>query len=98
MAELRARHAGGGEGKWFGIPASGKKVRDLHAETVFEPLVVKEQVLNSATEAVCMLLRIDNVISIAPPPKDRWYERDIAEARKEGRAPGPAPSALATRV
>jgi archaeal chaperonin len=98
MSELRARHAEGGEGRWFGIPASGKKIRDLHAEAVFEPLAVKKQVLHSATEAVCMLLRIDNVIQVAPQPMDRWYQKDIAAARKEGRAPGPAPSALATRV
>jgi chaperonin GroEL (HSP60 family) len=98
MAELRARHAEGGDGKWFGIPDSGKKVRDLHAEAVFEPLVVKEQVFNSATEAVCMLLRIDNVISMKPQPMDRWYQKDIAKAREENWAPGPAPSELAKRV
>ena len=41
---------------------------------VYEPLAVKEQVLNSASEAASMLLRIDDVIAsgktaAAGPPK-----------------------------
>jgi archaeal chaperonin len=61
MAELRARHAGGG--KWYGVEAREGKVKDMYEEGVFEPLSVKEQVVKSATEAACMILRIDDVIA-----------------------------------
>jgi len=61
MTELRARHAGGG--KWYGVEAKKGKVKDMYQESVFEPLSVKEQVVKSATEAACMILRIDDVIA-----------------------------------
>lgn len=30
---------------------------------IYEPLVVKEHVINAATEAACMILRVDDVIA-----------------------------------
>jgi chaperonin GroEL (HSP60 family) len=69
QVELRARHAEGGT--WFGIEAREAKVKDMYKEQVFEPLIVKEQIIKSATEAASMILRIDDVIaagkSRAPP-------------------------------
>ncbi len=61
MVEIRAKHAEGG--KWFGIEAKQGKVTDMHKENVIEPLAVKEQIIRSATEAACMILRIDDVIA-----------------------------------
>jgi thermosome len=61
MVEIRAKHAEGG--KWFGIEAKQAKVMDMHRENVLEPLAVKEQIIRSATEAACMILRIDDVIA-----------------------------------
>ncbi len=61
MVEIRAKHAEGG--KWFGIEAKQAKVMDMHRENVIEPLAVKEQIIRSATEAACMILRIDDVIA-----------------------------------
>ena len=58
----------------FGIDVINAKVADLEFQNVIEPLAVKEQVVNAATEAACMILRIDDVIaaskssSHAPPP------------------------------
>jgi thermosome len=69
MTELRAKNAGGG--KWYGVEAKEGKVKDMYKENVLEPLSVKEQIIKSATEAACMILRIDDVIaagkSRAPP-------------------------------
>jgi thermosome len=98
MAELRAKHAEGGEGRWYGVPASGKKIRDLRAEAVFEPLMVKQQVLRSATEAVCMLLRIDNIIAMPPRKTPHQGEKDREQAIKEGQRPVAPPSSLATQL
>ena len=57
---LRARH-GHGE-MWCGVDVLGTGVRDMFTKDVIEPVSVKQQVINSATECACMLLRIDDVI------------------------------------
>ena len=51
------------------------KCGDMEAEEVYEPTVVKEQIIKSATETACMILRIDDVIASSktrappsPPP------------------------------
>jgi chaperonin GroEL (HSP60 family) len=53
----------------YGIDVMNGKVADLAAKDIYEPLAVKEQVINAATEAACMILRIDDVIA-ATKPKD----------------------------
>jgi thermosome len=53
----------------YGIDVLNGKVADLAAKDIYEPLAVKEQVINAATEAACMILRIDEVIA-ASKPKD----------------------------
>jgi len=65
MASLRSRHSQGK--KTTGIDARNTRVADMLAESIVEPVSVKEQVIKSATEAACMILRIDDVISVAPP-------------------------------
>jgi thermosome len=62
MVELRSKHANP-ENKWFGIQVETGKVADMLENGVVEPLRVKEQAVKSATEAACMLLRIDDVLS-----------------------------------
>jgi chaperonin GroEL (HSP60 family) len=69
QVDLRARHSK--EGKWFGVDALNGKVADMYVKTVVEPLAVKLQILRAATEAACMILRIDDVIAASktrPPP------------------------------
>jgi thermosome len=61
QVELRESH---GAGKtWAGVDVMGKGVRDMFAKDVIEPISVKEQVIKSATECACMILRIDDVIA-----------------------------------
>ena len=58
----------------YGIDVINGKVADMAAKDIYEPLKVKEQVISAATEASCMILRIDDVIAAskskesAPPP------------------------------
>jgi len=73
MVNLRAKQNQGH--KWTGIDAKKTEVADMFSQDIVEPLVVKEQIIKSATEAACMILRIDDVISIGssggpggPPP------------------------------
>jgi archaeal chaperonin len=58
----------------YGVDVINGKVADMAAKDIYEPLKVKEQVVNAATEASCMILRIDDVIAASkskesgPPP------------------------------
>jgi len=63
MISLRAKQAGGK--KSIGINAKEGKIGDMYSLDIVEPLVVKEQIIKSATETACMILRIDDVISIS---------------------------------
>jgi thermosome len=62
MVELRSKHANP-ENKWFGVQVKTGKIANMLADNVLEPLRVKQQAVKSATEAACMLLRIDDVLS-----------------------------------
>ena len=63
LASLRQNHSVGR--KAVGIDARNTIVSDMSAINVVEPVAVKEQIIKSATEAACMVLRIDDVIAIA---------------------------------
>jgi len=63
MANLRAKQSQGR--KWTGIDARNTKIADMLAMDVIEPVVVKEQIVKSATETVNMILRIDDVIAVS---------------------------------
>jgi thermosome len=63
MVKLRAKQSEGK--KWSGINAKEGKVSDMLSQNIIEPLVVKEQIIKSATETASMILRIDDVIATA---------------------------------
>jgi chaperonin GroEL (HSP60 family) len=69
LVDLRSRHEKGE--LWAGVDVFSGKVQDMAGLDVFEPLVVKEQIVKAASESACMILRIDDVIasgkSSAPP-------------------------------
>ncbi|AIC16423.1 thermosome subunit beta [Nitrososphaera viennensis] len=54
----------------YGIDVINGKVADLAAKEIYEPLAVKEQIINAATEAACMILRIDDVIASSKTKND----------------------------
>src|SRR5208282_1189764 len=60
QVEFRAKHAQGMT--WFGVNARTGKVGDMMDE-VIEPLAVKEEIIRAATEASCMILRVDDVLA-----------------------------------
>ncbi len=69
QVQLRSKSSSTGGKARYGIDVINGKVADLAAKDIYEPLAVKEQVINAATEAACMILRIDDVIA-ASKPKD----------------------------
>lgn len=51
----------------YGIDVIGARVADISKLNIYKPLAVKEQVINAATEAASMILRIDDVIAASKP-------------------------------
>jgi len=63
---LRANQSSGKQ--TVGINAKESKIGNMLSLDIVEPLVVKEQIIKSATEAACMILRIDDVIAVSGGP------------------------------
>jgi thermosome len=61
QVELREKHSAGKI--WVGVDVLGKGTRDMFEKGVIEPVGVKEQIIKSATECTCMILRIDDVVA-----------------------------------
>ena len=72
LTNLRAKQLKGE--KWTGVDVMKGKVGNMKSSEIIEPLAVKNQIVSAATEAACMILRIDDVIAIAksagPPGGD----------------------------
>ena len=70
LATLRSRQIKGE--KYTGIDVMKARVGNMKSSDIIEPLVVKNQIISAASEAACMILRIDDVIATAksagPPP------------------------------
>ena len=66
MVALRAKQSAGK--KWTGINAKEGKISDMLSQNIVEPVVVKKQIIKSATETASMILRIDDVIAISGAP------------------------------
>jgi thermosome len=78
MVDLRSKHESP-ENLWTGVDAISGKVEDMLKQNVVEPLRTKQQVIHSATEAACMILRIDDVVS----------SKGMKEAGPPGKPPMP---------
>ena len=66
QAQLRTKSKEAGKAR-YGIDVFKGKIADLSSRDIYEPLSVKNQIINSATEAACMILRIDDIISAGAP-------------------------------
>jgi chaperonin GroEL (HSP60 family) len=64
----------------FGVDVLEGKVADLASRNIYEPLLVKEQIIKSATETASLILRIDNVIA-------------ASKSKSAGAPPGPGAGA-----
>ena len=69
LTNLRSKQLKGE--KWIGVDVMKAKVANMKSSDIIEPLAVKQQIISAATEAACMILRIDDVIATskaAGPP------------------------------
>jgi len=77
LALLRVRHHASQQGtdpkkkdyKWYGLDLSNGTVRNSITAGVVEPMVSKLKSLKFATEAAITILRIDDLVRIAPDPE-----------------------------
>ena len=66
LITLRANQSNGKQ--TVGINAREGKIGNMFSLDIVEPLAVKEQIIKSATEAACMIIRIDDVIAVSGGP------------------------------
>jgi len=61
IVKLRAAHKRGGI--WHGIDLTTGGIRDMRELDVYEPLIMKVQIIKTASEATSMILKIDDIIA-----------------------------------
>jgi len=81
IAELRRRHDNGE--LTAGVDVLGGKIADMAALNVWDPLLVKKQVIKSAVEAAIMILRIDDIIAAGAPKKEEKKGKKGGEEGEE---------------
>jgi thermosome len=81
IAELRRRHDNGE--LTAGVDVHGGKIADMAALNVWDPLIVKKQVIKSAVEAAIMILRIDDIIAAGAPKKEEKKSKKGGEEGEE---------------
>lgn len=74
--KLRQKHDLGGEGAHFGVNCFQGGICDTYNNFVWEPLLLKNNVLSAATEAACTILSVDQTV------KNPKSEQNQQEARK----------------
>lgn len=75
ITQLRSKHSmANARVGWYGVDSKRRRVDDLFS-SVIEPSMMKEQVLKTAVEVTCMLLRVDDVL-IAKPTMQTHTHRD----------------------
>ncbi|KAI9208685.1 chaperonin Cpn60/TCP-1 family [Polychytrium aggregatum] len=60
LNKLRQKHAQGG--KWYGVDMESESIADNFEKFVWEPALVKINMIASATEAACLILSVDETV------------------------------------
>ncbi len=83
--KLRQKHDVSSDGATWGVNCFQGGIVDTYANFVWEPTMLKSNVLGSATEAACMILSVDQTI------KNPKSEQAQAESRKKAGGRGALP-------
>ena len=62
----KSKHNFNNDREWYGINALERKIDNMMELHVIEPLIVKEQILITATEVIILLMRVDDVLMKKP--------------------------------
>ncbi|MEM1690180.1 MAG: thermosome subunit alpha [Thermofilaceae archaeon] len=82
ITELKKRHSEGE--KWVGVDVINSKIADMFKLNIIESVLVKKQVVKSATEAAVMIMRIDDIIAAASPKEKKGEEKKEREEEESG--------------
>jgi chaperonin GroEL (HSP60 family) len=69
--------------KWYGIDPKSQRVANI-ISSVIEPSIVKEQVLKTAVEVTCMLLRVDDVLVAKPKMQTHTHADGVEHSHPGG--------------
>lgn len=88
--KLRQKHDIGGEGAHFGVNCFQGGICDTYNSFVWEPLLLKKNVLSAATEAACTILSVDQTVKNPKSEQQQQEQRKRAMQRGMGgrRMPG----------
>jgi T-complex protein 1 subunit eta len=62
LNKLRQKHSTEKENIWFGVDVLNGTIGDMFEEFVWEPELVRYNVLTAATEAACTILSVDETV------------------------------------
>lgn len=82
-----AEHNNGRVHSWYGVDTAQREVREMYSQKVVEPLVVKEQVIKTASEAASLLLRVDEVIMKEPATYTHTHGDGTTHSHAKGNRP-----------
>jgi archaeal chaperonin len=84
IAQLRSKHLpANSKIRWYGIDPKSRKVENI-ISSVIEPSIVKEQVLKTAVEVTCMLLRVDDVLMAKPKMQTHTHADGVEHSHPGG--------------
>ena len=84
ITQLRSKHLpANSKIRWYGIDSRSRKVDNI-ISSVIEPSIVKEQVLKTAAEVACMLLRVDDVLMAKPKMQTHTHADGIEHSHPGG--------------
>ncbi len=84
LNKLRQKHSQeGDEGTWYGVDVYNGKISNMYKQFVWEPELVRINVISAATEAACTILSVDQTIR---NPKSEQQQTE-AERRMAGQYP-----------
>ena len=64
--DKKSKHNFNNDREWYGINGLERKIDNMMEMHVIEPLIVKEQILITATEVIILLMRVDDVLMKKP--------------------------------
>ena len=86
LNKLRQKHAQeGDDGTWYGVDVINNRIADMYKQFVWEPELVRINVISAATEAACTILSVDQTIK---NPNSAQQQTE-AEKRLAGNYPRP---------
>jgi len=90
LVQLRSKNSEHNNGRihsWYGIDTGERKVKEMYSENVIEPLIVKEQVIKTASDVASLLLRVDEVIMKQPAMYTHTHGDGTTHSHAKGNKP-----------